>query len=207
MAMPSKVLVPRPTSSSTTRLRAVARAHDRRRFDHLDHERAPPGGDVVVGADAGEDAIDDADMRRLGRHEAADLGHQHDQRHLAQVGALAGHVRAGQQHDPRVGPERGVVGHELARRQAVLDDRVAAFDDLQRVGRRRRSGACSRARRRSRPARPADRATAIARAVSASRVAALGQAFEQRVVQLALELNARRRGRARRAPPSLSARA
>ena len=35
----------------------------------------------------------------LGRHEAADLGHQRDQRDLADVGALARHVRAGDQQD------------------------------------------------------------------------------------------------------------
>ena len=42
----------------------------------------------------------------LGRHEAADLGQQREQRDLADVGALAGHVRAGDQQD------RAVVGAE-----------------------------------------------------------------------------------------------
>ena len=86
-----------------------------------------------MGADTGEDAIDDADSGRGGRHKAPDLGHQDDKRHLAQVRALASHVRAGQQHDPRVWAKRRGVGHKLPGRQAVLDHRVPTIDNFQQV--------------------------------------------------------------------------
>ncbi len=92
------------------------RTQDGRRFDHLDHEGAAAGGYVVVGADAREDAIDDADACRGGGHEASDLRQQHDQRHLPQVGTLARHVRTGQQQQARLRTEMGVVGNEPTRR-------------------------------------------------------------------------------------------
>ena len=38
-------------------------------------------------------------LRFRRRHEAAHLGENHDQRHLAHVGRLAGHVRPGEQND------------------------------------------------------------------------------------------------------------
>ena len=63
MLRPSKVDVPRPISSSTTRLRDEARVQDVGGLLHLDHEGRLPAGDVVRGADAGEDPIDD---RHLG---------------------------------------------------------------------------------------------------------------------------------------------
>jgi hypothetical protein len=51
------------------------------RFDHLDHEGGLPGVDLVLRADAGEDAVDQPDPGRSGGDEgAAHLGHQHDQR-------------------------------------------------------------------------------------------------------------------------------
>ena len=108
-------------------------AHDRCRFDHFDHERAAPRGNVVVGANARENAIDDPNVCRLGGHETAHLGHEDDERHLAQVGTFAGHVRAGEQHDPGVRAEHGGVGDELPRRQAVFHNGVAPVDDLQYV--------------------------------------------------------------------------
>ena len=48
---------------------------DVRRLDHLDHERALPGGEVVLRADAREDAVHQPDARRLRRDERADLRH------------------------------------------------------------------------------------------------------------------------------------
>ena len=65
-------------------------------------------------------------------HEAADLGHQRQQRHLADVGALAGHVRAGDQQDrPVVAAEQRVVGHERALRLDDVEHRMPAVDDPQ----------------------------------------------------------------------------
>ena len=50
--------------------------------------------------------------RGLGRHEAAHLRQDGDQRVLAQEGGLAGHVRAGDEPQPRPSSEVAVVGDE-----------------------------------------------------------------------------------------------
>ena len=110
---------------------------DLRRLAHLDHERRLAPSQPIRRAHAREDAVDDSDLRRLGGHEAARLGQQGDQRHLTEVGALAGHVGARQQQDLGGGRiEVRVVRHEaVARRprQNVLDDRVAPRADLETV--------------------------------------------------------------------------
>ena len=85
-------------------------------------------------------------MRALRRgHEAAGLRQQRDQRHLAQVGRLAGHVRPGEHDDLGVvAVEHGVVGHEAAVAEVALDHRVAAVADLDALRRRRRRAGRSR---------------------------------------------------------------
>ena len=68
-ASPSKVLVPRPTSSRITRARPVV--EDVRDLDHLDHEgRAPRGG---VPAPMRVKMVDDPDLRGGRRDIGADL--------------------------------------------------------------------------------------------------------------------------------------
>ena len=120
--------------------RALARAVQQAgRLEHLDQEGRAPRGQVVLRADAGEDAVHDADPGPLGGHEAAGLGEDHDQRGLAQVGALARHVGPGQQQQlgraRAVGGQRRVVGHEgrrIPRRtQRGLHDRMPPGRDLQ----------------------------------------------------------------------------
>ncbi len=64
-------------------------------FGHLDHEGGLAAVDFVAGADAGEEAIGQADGGAFGRDVAADLGQERDERDLADVGAFAGHVGAG----------------------------------------------------------------------------------------------------------------
>ena len=164
MLRPSNVDVPRPISSSTTRLRDVARVQDVGGLLHLDHERRLAAGDVVGRADAGEDAIDDRHLRLARRHERSDLRQQRDQRRLAQVGGLAAHVRAGQDR-----PAAGVVPFRsmsfgtngIGRRcrsttgcRAVGDDELVAIVDVRLgvVGDRGGLGERRRARRAS-PAR------------------------------------------------------
>src|SRR5207302_7124800 len=56
------------------------------RLDHLNHEGTLARCQVVLGTDAREDAIDDANRRSLGGNIAPDLRHQGDERDLAQVG-------------------------------------------------------------------------------------------------------------------------
>ena len=55
----------------------------------LEHEGRRVGLDVVVGADAGEDLVADAEGGVLRRHERADLRHDLQQRDLTQVRRLA----------------------------------------------------------------------------------------------------------------------
>ena len=62
---PSKVAVPRPISSRMTRLRAARLVEDRRGLDHLDHEGRAAAREIVGGADAAEQAVDDADVAAL----------------------------------------------------------------------------------------------------------------------------------------------
>ena len=101
---------------------------DGRGLGHLDHEGRAAAGQVVGGADAGEDAVDRAQAADLGRHPAAAVGQQHDQRGLAHVGGLAAHVGAGQHHHPVALVEHAVVGHEMLDRR--LHHRMAAAADL-----------------------------------------------------------------------------
>ena len=79
------------------------RVEDAGGLGHLDHERALTAGELVARADAGEDAIGDADGGAAGRDEAAHLGHEREQRGLANVRAFAGHVGAGDEQERREG--------------------------------------------------------------------------------------------------------
>ena len=69
-------------------------------------------------------------MRRVpGRHEAADVGEQGDQRGLAHVGRFAAHVRAGDdEHAPAIRQAK-VVGHERIF-QDLLDHRMTTLPNL-----------------------------------------------------------------------------
>ncbi|KAG1549843.1 hypothetical protein G6F50_013324 [Rhizopus delemar] len=97
---------------------------------HFDHEGGLPAGEVVTGADAGQDAVDRADQRTAGRHEAADVGQQHDQRVLPHVGRFTAHVRAGDHQHAAVRMQVQVIRFErlFAHR---FNHRVAAALDLQ----------------------------------------------------------------------------
>ena len=68
-------------------------------------------------------------LRAVGRHKAADLRHQRDQRGLPQIGALACHVGTGQHMDRGLRRQLRVVGHKGLFGQRQLDDRVAARQD------------------------------------------------------------------------------
>ena len=102
---------------------------------HLHHEGGLSGGQIVAGADAGENAIHHADAGGPGRHEGADLGHQHNQRHLTHVGGFTGHVGAGDDGHPVIsGAHVGVVGDEHAVPPHLLHHRMAAVVDLNDAG-------------------------------------------------------------------------
>ena len=119
--------------------RALARLiEDGGGLHHLDHEGRAAAREIVGGADAREQPVDHADMRRARRHEAAHLRQHGDQRVLAQEGRLARHVGAGDEPDARRPPrslarmrgrrrEIAIVGDKRARRRAerLLDHRMA----------------------------------------------------------------------------------
>ena len=95
---------------------------------HLHHEGGLPLGQVVAGADAGEDAVDRTDPRACRRHEAADVRQQHDQRVLAHVGALAAHVGAGDDEHAAVGVQFKIVRLERLLAHSFHHRVAAAFD-------------------------------------------------------------------------------
>ncbi len=101
-----------------------------RRLGHFEHEGRASARQIVRGADAGENAIHGSQHRAAGRHVAADMGQNDDERGLAHVGALAAHIRAGDdQHAARV-IEAQVIGYEgLA--AGALDHRMAPAVDQQ----------------------------------------------------------------------------
>ena len=109
-----------------------------RGLDHLHHEGGAAARQIVGSAHAREQPIDNADPRPRGRHKAADLRQQRDQRILAQEGRFARHVRAGDQPDlarPQTTRLRGRqiagVGNErlAVALQRLFDHRMAAAFD------------------------------------------------------------------------------
>ncbi len=106
-------------------------------LDHLDHEGGAAAGEIVGGADAAEEPIDDADMGLARRHEGTGLGEHDDERVLAEEGRLAGHVRSGDDEDAgavAVGAdaEAAVIAdeaHAVAFGQILLDHGMAAIGD------------------------------------------------------------------------------
>src|SRR5438105_9144495 len=82
-------------------------------FAHFDEEGGAAASEIVGGADAGEDAIDDGKPGLAGRDEAAHLRHKGDERGLTEVGGLAAHVGAGDEQELlTAGFEAEIVGDE-----------------------------------------------------------------------------------------------
>ncbi|MNF60177.1 hypothetical protein D3C84_417880 [compost metagenome] len=95
---------------------------------HLYHEGGAAAGQVVAGADTGEDTVHQRQLATGRRHEAADVGEQDDQGGLAHVGRLTAHIRAGNDQHAGGVVQVQVVGHE-GRVQHLLHHRVAALVD------------------------------------------------------------------------------
>ncbi len=72
------------------------------RLAHLDHEGGLPAREVVARADAGEDAVHQINARVGGGNKRTGVRQQNQQRNLPDVGALAGHVRPGDEADLRM---------------------------------------------------------------------------------------------------------
>ena len=102
---------------------------------HLHHEGGLSGGEVVAGANPGEDAVHNADAGVGGGDKAAHLGQQDDQGHLTHISGFARHVGAGDDGDPALLlPHKGVVGHKEGVPEHPLHHRVPALPDLNDAG-------------------------------------------------------------------------
>ena len=115
--------------------RALGRlVEDRRGLDHLDHEGRAPARQIVGGADPAEQTVDDADARRFGRDEGAHLRQHGDERVLPQEGALARHVRAGDEPQPLPLIEVAIIadeGRSLRLPERHFDHGMAAAGDAE----------------------------------------------------------------------------
>ena len=108
---------------------------DVRHLRHLHHKGGLAGGEVIAGADSGEDAVHHADVGLGRRDKAAHLGHEDDQRHLAHVSRFARHVGAGDDGHPVLFfAHKGVVGDEKRVLEHLFHHRVAALADLDDAG-------------------------------------------------------------------------
>ena len=106
---------------------------DLRGLGHFQHEGRLGVGQVIGRTDAGEDGINRADARAAGGHIAAHAGQQHDQGHLAHIGAFAAHIGAGDDLHALLARQMRVVGDEAGARgfhQAALHHGVAACGDV-----------------------------------------------------------------------------
>ena len=110
-------------------------AENARRLAHFHHKGALTGRQVVAGADAGKDAVAQADVRLPGGHKAADVRHQGNERRLAHVGAFTGHVGAGDDEHPIVlGVQIDVIGHERRILHHPLHDGMPSLHDTDLAG-------------------------------------------------------------------------
>ncbi len=108
-------------------------------FDHFDHEGRTAARKIVGRTHAAEEAVDNADPGRGSGHETAHLGHDGDERVLAQEGRFTGHVGPGQQPQAGLVLQTAIVGDEgLAgcRVRQRLDHGMAPADRCQRRRRR-----------------------------------------------------------------------
>ena len=130
MERPSKVEVPRPISSRMMRLRSVALFRmfavsfiSTMKVDWPRERSSLAPTRVKMRSARPISAL-------LRGHVAADLRHEREQRHLADVGALARHVRAGDDVEA-VGAaiQLHVVRHEFLLDQALIEHRMAAVAD------------------------------------------------------------------------------
>src|SRR6266853_6859498 len=101
-------------------------------FAHFDQESGAAAGEIIAGADPGEDAIGERKFCLARRNKRTHLRHENDQRGLPEIGGFAAHVGAGDEEKLLTARfEVEIVGNEafafLA--QQFFDDRVAASDD------------------------------------------------------------------------------
>src|SRR5580700_952549 len=101
-------------------------------FAHFDEERGAAAGEIIAGADAGEDAVGDGKLGAVRGNEGAHLGHEDDERGLAEIRGLATHVWSRDQKELlAAGLEAEIVGNEALAFLAkeFFNDGMAATDD------------------------------------------------------------------------------
>ena len=107
---------------------------DVRRFVHFHHEGRLTSREVVVGADAGEDAVGEAESHGFGGDETAGLGKEGEEGDLADVGGFSSHVRAGD--DGEFLPVRAkvcVIRNKARAFGLLVQDGVASIADFQNI--------------------------------------------------------------------------
>ncbi len=87
--------------------------------------------DGILRADAREHPVHKPNFGALGGHKGPDLSHEHNQHHLAQEGALAAHIRAGDDTDELALFQNRVVGDEALVLAQLFHYRVAPGADFQ----------------------------------------------------------------------------
>ena len=109
-------------------------------FGHFHHESALAACQFVAGTDSGEDSVSQTNSGGLCGDEGADLGHDGDQCCLPNVGALTGHIGAGDDLNASragVGVAVGwdskpdIIGDELSGGQESIEDWVTAIADIE----------------------------------------------------------------------------
>ena len=98
---------------------------DAGRLHHLDHECGAAARKIIGSTHTREQPVDHADMSEARRYERPHLRQHGDQGVLAQERRFAGHVRAGDQPDPRLGDfieTRGDIRVNTAKNAVVLDE-------------------------------------------------------------------------------------
>src|SRR5208337_4710829 len=104
---------------------------------HLDEKSGAAAGEIIAGADAGEDAVGDGKASLARGNEGTHLRHEDNQSGLAEVGGFAAHVGAGDKEQLlAAGLEAKIIGNETLASlfEQFLDDRMAASDDEEFAG-------------------------------------------------------------------------
>ena len=94
---------------------------------HLNHECALAAREVVVCSNPGEDAVDDGERSKSGRHKRSCLSHDGRERYLAHEGGLSGHIRAGEDDEPvMISVQENIVGDIAPSHGFVQDGMLVA---------------------------------------------------------------------------------
>ena len=106
-------------------------------FTHFHEKSGTATGEIIAGADAGENAVGKRELGLTRGNVATHLGHEDEERGLAEVSGLAAHVGAGDEKKLLTpGFEAKIVGNETLTflLQQFFDDGMTAADDEEFAG-------------------------------------------------------------------------